>query len=423
MERAAAARAVLAIAVVTVAAALTPSVAMAASFGWGDVFQSGSAGIEELTPSGALVQTLAGSTGAGYLCVDQSGDLIAPGVGLFDPAGTLVASDWSSVPSAPCVADGQGHVYVSGPTSAPNTVTQYDLQGDPLTSFTVTQSTGFAPLSIDLAPDGCTLYYAKSVGEVIGRLNVCTGLEDTPFGSVELADDLHVLPNLDVLVTADSGDELLDPAGTQTTVYRPTTPTIGLRYAALDPDGTSFFVSDYTGPVDRFDLASGAQLASWTGTGGPIAVYGPPLVGDANVENVVDNDAPGTAEAFSATGGFDGPMTNLHLYVDASSTATNAVIGIYTNSGDKPGDLVTQTTIPNVTAGSWNTVTVPSRTIQAGRRYWIAVLGPKGGGTLAFRDEDGGRSYTSSQHRLTSLPSVWSSGQHWSSTSLSAFGD
>jgi hypothetical protein len=55
--------------------------------------------------------------------------------------------------------------------------------------------------------------------------------------------------------------------------------------------------------------------------------------------------------------------------------------------------------------GSWNYVDLPSMPVTAGQRYWIAVLGTSGGGTVSFRDRRiGGLAETSAQHKLTALP-------------------
>ena len=40
--------------------------------------------------------------------------------------------------------------------------------------------------------------------------------------------------------------------------------------------------------IFRYDIKSGKLLAEWS-AGGAIAVYGPPLLGDPNVESTVDS--------------------------------------------------------------------------------------------------------------------------------------
>jgi hypothetical protein len=167
-------------------------------------------------------------------------------------------------------------------------------------------------------------------------------------------------------------------------------------------------------------------LASWPlgSYGTPIATYAPPLVGDANVNSTVDSNSAGTAEAFPTKAPYSGQMSRLHLYVDSSSTASQVVVGIYSNRNGDPGALQTQATITKLRAGSWNYVDIPSRLpVTAGRRYWIAVLGLSGSGKIRFRDAaSGAGSETSAQHNLIALPGSWSTGKTWPTGNVSAYG-
>src|SRR5450755_222922 len=81
-----------------------------------------------------------------------------------------------------------------------------------------------------------------------------------------------------------------------------------------------------------------------------------------------------------------GRMTSLNLYLDSSSAAGRAVVGIYASRNGHPAALLDQATIASVTPGSRNSIPVPSLSVTAGQRLWIAVLGPKGAGTIRFRD-------------------------------------
>ena len=103
-----------------------------------------------------------------------------------------------------------------------------------------------------------------------------------------------------------------------------------------------------------------------------------------------DSDAAGTAEAFSTKAGSSGQLTRLHLYVDASSTAAQAVMGIYTNKSGHPKALLEQTTISNLTPGELELRRRPRDCADGGSSDWIAVLSPMGGGNLGFRDAAAG---------------------------------
>jgi hypothetical protein len=412
---------------------------VAGNLGWGTPFQRGdvfgvaSAGIQEYSPTGQLVQTVAGTSGATAACFNPNGTrLVVPGVGLFDRLGNLLPSNWAAVTNpGRCVADGFGNVYVSSGSSY--SITKYDTTGSPLQTFSITDPEAHT-LALDLAPDECTMYYGSyDPGvSVISRLNVCSDTQEAPFNSNGFVDDLKVLPNWGVLNGDDGFAYLFDASG-QSVVqqYSPvnflSTPTT----LGLDPDGTSLWMccmlplsggSLPTPDILRFDINTGQQLASWP-LADLAAIYGPPLVGDADVEPHVDSNTIGTAEAFLTTAGNSGQLTRLHLWVDSSSTATQAIVGIYSNRNGHPGALQEQAAISNLRAGSWNYVDVPSTQMTAGRQYWIAVLAPHGGGTVAFRDRRfHGLAMVSGRRDLTTLPTSWSGG-HWMLLgSLSAYG-
>jgi hypothetical protein len=100
------------------------------------------------------------------------------------------------------------------------------------------------------------------------------------------------------------------------------------------------------------------------------------------------------------------------------------VVGVYDDTGGHPGNLLGRATISAPHAG-WNTVTVPTILLTAGRRYWIALLSPAGAGTVAFADRAGkpaGPSETSKRTDLTDLPTAWVTGATYQDAPLSAFG-
>lgn len=376
----------------------------------GDVFAVTSSGVQEYTPSGQLVQTIPGTSGATVLCFDPSGQhLILPGVGLFDTSGNLLASNWASVavgvfgPGVDCVADGFGKVYSDGPSSP---ITKYDLNGNALQTFNVVGGTQFA---MDLAPDECTMYVSAWAAppNFGGPFNVCTNTNgDT--SSWTTVDDLRVLPNWQVIQLGDFGP--LPALGPPFDSY--------FRHLSLDPDGTSFwaccdrnFAINPNGfDIFRFDISTRQILAEWPLSAGAIAVYSPPLLGNADIARTVDSNPAGTAEAFLTRVRYSGQLTRLHIYVDSSSTASQAIVGIYSDPFGLPAVLEEQRTITNLMPGSWNYVDLPSMSVTAGQRYWIAVLGPRGGGTVSFRDRRfAGLAELSAQHQLTALPAHWSS--------------
>jgi hypothetical protein len=147
------------------------------------------------------------------------------------------------------------------------------------------------------------------------------------------------------------------------------------------------------------------------------------LVGSSAIGASQDSNPSGMAEAFQSTATAAGSANRLFVYVDSANAASQIVVGLYaTASGDKPGALLAQATIANPTKGAWNSATIPATQITAGTKYWLAVLGPAGGGTIRFRDAPSGpKAQTSRQGNLTTLPATWAAGQDWPSSPVSAY--
>ena len=148
------------------------------------------------------------------------------------------------------------------------------------------------------------------------------------------------------------------------------------------------------------------------------------LLGQQVVESQRDSESLGRAEAFPITANASGTASSLVIYLDATSTATRLVAGLYTNGSNHPAALLAQGSSTTLTPGSWNTITIPGVSVTTGTTYWIAVLGT-GSGALVFRDNPGGScvSESSTQTTLTALPATWSTGAVWAgSCPLSAYG-
>jgi hypothetical protein len=442
--------------VLGVGGGVTPSALAAGTpFQRGDVFASGPDGIGRYGPDGTPKGTITSAPASSLCFAPDGGHLIAPGVGLFDSSGNLLASHWASIasPIGECAVDGLGDVYVGGGpsggtfTAAWGTIRKFDLDGDLLRSYTVDASGGANPTVsyLDIAADQCTIYYnTEGANGQIKRFNVCTNTQATPFSNAAglPTDQLRIRTNGQVISVHDSGWTVLDTSGAFVSSVggTPLFLTASVRNLSLDPDGTSVWIGgggqtgspfDVVQNVARFDIASGALLARWAAPPGNtsfnsspgLAAYGPPLLGNANIPSGVDSNPAGTAEAFATRVSYSGQLSSLELYVDGSSTATPVVLGIYSDRGGHPGALKDQATITNVAAGARNSVQVPSLAVTAGQRLWIAVLGPRGAGTIRFRDGAGGLgSETSAQHSLRALPANWSTGTVYADGHLSADG-
>lgn len=132
-----------------------------------------------------------------------------------------------------------------------------DATGSPLGAFVAeTSRTGVA--SIDLAPDGCTMFYTTGYARTVRRFDVCRRAQLPDFASgLNRPSTLRLLPDGGLLV-ADHDDMLrLDSTGMIVRTYG--APGENSWFAlALNPNGKSFWGGNViTGNFYKFDIASG----------------------------------------------------------------------------------------------------------------------------------------------------------------------
>jgi hypothetical protein len=147
------------------------------------------------------------------------------------------------------------------------------------------------------------------------------------------------------------------------------------------------------------------------------------LVGDSRVLPGVSSNPSGSAEAFSYMAAGTGTLNQLSILLDATNGASQVVIGLYENlPNQSPGALLTQGTITNPVAG-WNSVSVAPVGVNKNTKYWIAVLGPAGGGTVQFASVyQGAQTQISKETNLTVLPGTWTRGVYAANSPMSAYG-
>jgi hypothetical protein len=177
----------------------------------------------------------------------------------------------------------------------------------------------------------------------------------------------------------------------------------GIAVRATDAAGNT----DATAATQSFSVAAAAAPQT--------------LIGDSTVQTTPDSNGAGTAESFKATARASGTTTKMSVYVATGNTAGTMVVGIYSDANGHPGTLLTKGTRSGLTAGTWNTVTVPAASVTAGRTYWVGLLGT--GGTLQFRGgaAAGCRSEGSQSSTLSTLPSTWATGARWGTCPPSAY--
>jgi hypothetical protein len=166
------------------------------------------------------------------------------------------------------VFDRMGHAYVGQAGCSGNILKL--VAGQPVAAYAVAPDVQGA-FWIDLAPDGCTMFYT-SYGPNVKRFDVCAGVQLPDFNVAPLpggaTQDLRVLPDGGVLVSSGEVIGRLNSSGVLTQTYQiPGEPSL---WSGLDlvGDGT-FWAGNYrSSNVYRFDLSTGAVRAGFN-TGAP----------------------------------------------------------------------------------------------------------------------------------------------------------
>lgn len=129
---------------------------------------------------------------------------------------------------------------------------------------------------IDLAPDGCTVFYT-SVGPNVKRYDTCTGTQLPDFNAAPLpggsTHDLRILPDGGLLVASGQVLARLDASGALVRTYAVAGEST--LWAGLDlvGDGTFWAANYFSSTIHRFDIVTGSRLATFsTGTPANTAV-------------------------------------------------------------------------------------------------------------------------------------------------------
>jgi hypothetical protein len=146
------------------------------------------------------------------------------------------------------------------------------------------------------------------------------------------------------------------------------------------------------------------------------------VLGTAQIQNSLDSNSSGMAEAFPVTANSSSQVNSLSVFLDSSNTAGTVWVGVYTNYYGHPNKLLGQAVIQQPAPGRWNSVQIPTVQVKQWKRYWIALLGLNG--KIEFRDSTSNWCYseTSRQTTLTSLPTTWSTSSQFSTCVVSMFG-
>jgi len=192
-------------------------------------------------------------------------------------------------------------------------------------------------------------------------------------------------------------------------------------------------ISSYPGPPGGLPTDSGYRAVS-AGYNYGLAIEAAeapqpwaPVLGSADVQPTVDSNPSGTAEAFQYTASRNAAANTFHLFLDPENEAGMVVVGIYDDDEGEPGALLGTGRSRTLAEGEWNPIPVTTVTLQAGERYWLALLSPKHSGVIRFRDlptGSGGATKVSAQTDLTAtcgLPRDWRSGGDFTNSPAPAY--
>ena len=251
-----------------------------ATFAAGDLFLSFEKGIVQWRgPDGTLKAELAGTVpgntegirfdAAGNLyatrwCVD-AGCTTGNTVEKFNVHGVSegsVGSGYNCNPGS-ITFDAAGNMYV-GQADCSGQILKISA-GRPSVAYQVAAERR-GSLWVDLASDGCTIFYT-SLGPNVKRFDVCTTTQLPDFNLAPMPGGethaLHVLPDGGVLVSTGQVISRLDAAGALVQTYSVSGESQYWTGVDLVGDGTFWAVNYYASNVYKFDLATGAVLASF----------------------------------------------------------------------------------------------------------------------------------------------------------------
>lgn len=257
------------------------------AFGRGDVLISLEPGpVVWFSPTGTLQRVLVPTvTGLGegmafdalgnlYVnrwCTDPSCSSTGNAVEKYNSLGVSIGTAGGNFNCSPHAIDfdGAGNFYV-GQAGCNRTILKFAPGGTaPVMEYTVIED-NHGVWWLDLAPDGCTLYYT-TVSPNVKRFDVCSNTQLPDFNAEPLpgafTHDLRLLPDGGVLVANANVITRLNQSGLVTQTYEVSGESA--LWAGLDlvGDGTFWAGNYFSSNVHKFNLNDGTRLAGFnTGT-------------------------------------------------------------------------------------------------------------------------------------------------------------
>ncbi len=252
-------------------------------FSPGDILVSLANGTVEVRSFDGTLQSIISGPFTGEakgIAIDSTGNLLvaydwpsdhANGntIGIYRPDGTFAGIFGSGYNCQPLgvLVDAAGNVYVSE-RQCLGRILRFDSSGSLLQRFYV-NADYIGAWWMDLAPDGCTMYYTSN-GQNIQRYDICSStqlsnLNDVPLSNRTYAGALgvRILPDGGVLAANHQNVQRLDSNGNVVRTYYGLRDN-GLAAIALDPDGQTFWATDTAASMLlHIDLSQGVILGTF----------------------------------------------------------------------------------------------------------------------------------------------------------------
>lgn len=201
-------------------------------------------------------------------------DFTANTVSKFDgsntPRGTF-GTGYNCKPES-IVFDAAGNAYV-GETGCSHAILKFDAYGNLMAAYSVTTEQEGSDW-IDLASDGCTIFYT-SQGSSVLRYNACARQQMPSFASgLNTALAVKILPDQTVLVAEKQDIVRFDSQGRKIMTYTASGENCWVSLA-LDSDNASFWAADYcSSDVVQFNITSGNEVSKFNSGTPANTVYG-----------------------------------------------------------------------------------------------------------------------------------------------------
>jgi hypothetical protein len=288
--------------------------------------------------------------------------------------------------------------------------------------YPLSQSKGNNAVMVKQAPKAeAYALYAEEEGDLPASY-----INDGDYHGVAGANRLPADTWSHLVATYDGANQRLYVNGVQV-AESPQTAMIRQSKGKLRIGGNSLGNEYFHGYIDEVRIYNRALTPDEVGANldRAVDISNPPqfVMGDDTLQPWVEYRPQGTAEAFQTVPAESGIITQIWVYLDAGSTATELSAALYKNRSGHPGTRMAQGRLSNLKAGAWNAIPVSAVPVTAGRPYWIAILGTEG--QVAFRDQAGastGLTETSASKELKKLPYKWKGSATKQNASLSAYG-